>query len=165
MSFTPTERNAETCSHLISYVSAALQTLETDRCLWEAGMWDVMKEKRVREGGIAVCSYDAAPLFRGHGRSFQDPLSKSFLPLLLLLSSLSPPEEHILYPIPPSPQNKKHIPLRRFLPASPMDSFSSSPVHLSLPHHHILLSFLIHSTCRVGSMDCCKTYLTGFCFI
>lgn len=103
-----TESNTETCSHSVSYVSAALQTLGTRYVFmkWE-NVRDrhVMKEMREskREGLLFVpimllcCS-------RGHGESFQDPPSKSFLPLLLL-SFLSPPKESILCPLPPSLQN------------------------------------------------------------
>lgn len=68
----------------------------------------------------------------GHGRSFQDPLSKSFLPLLFFLSCLSLPEECILYPIPPS--------LRWFLPASPPVLSISLSLTITV---HILLSFTL----------------------
>lgn len=50
------------------------------------------------ERGIVVSLYNTALLFGGHGRSFQEPSSKSFRPLQLLLSSISPPKNGIPFP-------------------------------------------------------------------
>lgn len=98
----------------------------------------------------------------GHGRSFHDPLSKSFLPLLSLLSCLPLPEECILCPIPPSLQNINHISLRWFLPGSP-PALSISLSHYYCAHspvfsHPFNLQSELHETYAV-------TYLTAFCLI
>lgn len=91
-------------------------------------MW--WKERESERERLSLVHIMQLCCLAGHGRSFHDPLSKSFLPLLSLLSCLPLPEECILCHIPPSLQNINHISLRWFLPGSP------PALSISLSHYY-----------------------------
>lgn len=110
---------------------------------------------------IAVSPHNAALLFRGHGRSFQDPLSKSFLPPLLLrpsrvscVHSLHRCRTTGCFIKPTFHCNDFYLPL--FLP----DTLSSNSVNLSLFLSHTVPSSSVFS--YSVNMDCGKAILDWF---